>query len=99
MWCKEDLEELKQARDQILDAAENIKNLIRINGTRHDLDAAKAYWLGHIMASAGHYDYVERNNMLEFMKELGYNEDTEQFESEDDEDGEDEEEETDDEQE
>lgn len=85
-WSQEDLEDFKNARDQILEAAETIKTLLRQNATRHDYEAAKAYWLGSILAAVDNGEYVERNTMLAFMEsKLGYDSEEETFPPEEEE--------------
>lgn len=79
-WGKEDAERLAEIRKEMLDLAEEAKDLIRMNGTRFDLDRAKAYFLGHILAALDNGEYVERETLKQYLEDIGYDTDTDTFE-------------------
>ena len=79
-WNKEDLERLAEIRKEMLDLAEEAKDLIRVNGTKFDLERAKAYYLGHIRAALDNGEYVERETLKAYIEDQGYDTDSESFE-------------------
>jgi len=79
-WNKEDKERLAEIRKEMIDLAEEAKDLIRMHGSRHDLDRAKGYYLGHILAALDNGEYMESNTMLKYLEELGYDSENDSFE-------------------
>ena len=79
-WNKEDLERLAEIRKEMLDLAEEAKDLIRVNGTKFDREHAKAYWWGSILAGLDNGEYVERDTFKKYIEDQGYDTDSESFE-------------------
>lgn len=81
-WNRQDVERLAEVRKEMIDLAEEAKNLIRVNGERIDLERAKAYYLGSILAALDNGEYMESNTLKKYLEDLGYDTDSESFEEE-----------------
>lgn len=93
-WNKEDRERLVEIWKEMLDLGEEVKGLIRTNGSRFDYEHAKSYWLGSILAGLDNGEYMESNTFRKYLEDtVGYDPDNDTFEDVDPEDCEDEEDE------
>lgn len=87
---KERLAEIYREMNELLDEAMTI---VCHNGDEREIRIAKEMWAGYISTgldgSAG-YSFVvhDKNNLLSFLNDLGYNEDNESFEDSEEEESE-----------
>ena len=87
---KQRLAEIYREMNELLDEAVTI---VTQNGDKREIQIAKEMWAGYISTgldgSAG-YSFVvhDKNNLLSFLNDLGYNEDEESFEDDEEEESE-----------
>ena len=59
MVTQEDVDRLNDIRSTIMDLLTEANNLVRQHGSKHELERAKAYWIGHIDSALGAGNYMD----------------------------------------
>lgn len=59
MISKFDLERLKEIHETMTDLLHEAVSLVKLHGSTHDYEQAKAYWIGHIDAALGEDNFID----------------------------------------